>query len=153
MMGTTPLHIAAERGHINFVHLLLSHGALVNVQDNLYDVPLFKQREYVALSVMFTFFISLFLLFSLFLLCCILFCVLCSLLCVLCFVFCGCVCDSGQTPLHLAAKENQKEIVKILKQHGANSDILDYRGRSPFSLTASEDIRNILSGNILIHLL
>jgi ankyrin repeat protein len=37
-LGTTPLHVAAERGHVKFVHLLLGAGAHVNVQDNLYTI-------------------------------------------------------------------------------------------------------------------
>jgi ankyrin repeat protein len=58
--------------------------------------------------------------------------------------------SSGQTPLHLAAKRNQKEIVKILKQHGANPNIIDMDGHNAISITASEEIRNILMGSFLI---
>ena len=36
----TPLHIAAEKGHIEFVKMLVKYGAKVNVLTNKYESPL-----------------------------------------------------------------------------------------------------------------
>lgn len=38
--GRTPLHAAADRGHLPVVKLLLQHGAAVNAQDNNRKTPL-----------------------------------------------------------------------------------------------------------------
>ena len=36
----TPLHIAAEKGHIEFVKMLVAYGAKVNILTNKYESPL-----------------------------------------------------------------------------------------------------------------
>jgi acyl-CoA-binding protein len=38
--GMTPLHWAADRGHVEIVRFLLSHGANINAQDNSSNTPL-----------------------------------------------------------------------------------------------------------------
>lgn len=38
--GNTPLHLASEKKNIEFIKLLLEHGAIVNIQNILEDTPL-----------------------------------------------------------------------------------------------------------------
>ncbi len=44
---------------------------------------------------------------------------------------------SGQTPLHLAVSHGHEDTVRMLLQHGADSSLLDYRGRKTADLVGN----------------
>jgi ankyrin repeat protein len=49
-----------------------------------------------------------------------------------------------QHPLHFAAFQEHKDIVKLLLKYGANPRNLDRKGRIPAHVTKSESIRDIM---------
>jgi ankyrin repeat protein len=51
---------------------------------------------------------------------------------------------SLNTPLMLAARENQREIVHLLLRAGARKDRVNNKGKSAFAYTKDELIRNEL---------
>ena len=51
---------------------------------------------------------------------------------------------NGRTALHFAADLREKEIVRMLIDAGARKDILDYRGRLPYDLADTEELKNLL---------
>ena len=52
---------------------------------------------------------------------------------------------TGQTALHLACKENRKDLVKIFLAYGADTKIKDNNGRIPGELTTNESILELLN--------
>ncbi|KAK3728093.1 hypothetical protein RRG08_022143 [Elysia crispata] len=46
--------------------------------------------------------------------------------------------DGGQTFLHVAAKENQAQLVHLLLEHGANPALKDKTGKTPYNLAGPE---------------
>lgn len=51
------------------------------------------------------------------------------------------------TPLHIAADEENLEIVKLLVENGANVNLQNIYGETPYYLTHNDDIRDYLIAN------
>lgn len=56
-----------------------------------------------------------------------------------------------QTPLHLAAAENNERIAKILVENGAKVDVKNADGETPADLTQSGRIKYLLAGALSFH--
>lgn len=52
--------------------------------------------------------------------------------------------DKMQYPLHFAAFKKQANAVKVLLEFGANTMVLDRKGRTPAEDTSDEEIRNVI---------
>ena len=57
--------------------------------------------------------------------------------------------DDGETALMLACQYDYAEIVKILLAHGADSQIKDNKGKMAIDLTQSQEIEDIIQGDLL----
>ena len=53
--------------------------------------------------------------------------------------------SSGQTPLHWASENNKIEVVLYLLQQGSIPSAQDERGSTPFDISDSNNIKNLLS--------
>ena len=51
--GVTPLHDAAENGHVNVVKLLLSHGASINLKDHKVSLEKCAESLYIISRVVY----------------------------------------------------------------------------------------------------
>lgn len=51
--GVTPLHDAAENGHVNVVKLLLSHGASINLKDDKVSLGKCAESLYIISQVVY----------------------------------------------------------------------------------------------------
>jgi ankyrin repeat protein len=107
--GRTPLHLAAESGHIEIVEFLISSGAEINVADVNSNTPLHYTATAGKVEA------AEFLLAK------------------------GAEVDARNhekcTPLHLAASFNHKPIMKLLIEKGAEVDSKEYRGGTPLLLS------------------
>jgi hypothetical protein len=50
------------------------------------------------------------------------------------------------TPLHVASKEGQLAVARLLVEHGANVDAEDDKGRTPLQVAWGSDMEVFLSG-------
>lgn len=51
--GVTPLHDAAENGHVHVVKLLLSHGASINLKDDKVSLEKCAESLYIISQVVY----------------------------------------------------------------------------------------------------
>jgi ankyrin repeat protein len=114
----TPLHLAIYSNFSEIVRMLIDAGANLNVQDKHGDTPLhvaiMKNNPIIVQMLI----------------------------------------DAGadlnmqdiwnRTPLHWAVYYGKVEIVRMLIDAGARKDILDYRGRLPYDLADTEELKNLL---------
>ena len=104
--GLKLLHLAASLPNVDMVKLLISNGAVVDVeQKGVGDTPLFKAIEYVNIAVAEELLKS------------------------------GARADrenlSQDTPLHVAASKFNVELSRLLLEYGARHNALDQRGNTP----------------------
>lgn len=52
----------------------------------------------------------------------------------------------GNTPLHLAASNDQLSAVQILLMHGANPEAINLLGKKPLDYTKLPELISLLSG-------
>jgi ankyrin repeat protein len=132
----TPLHVAAERGRVEVVCLLLEHGANVGAEDDNGRTPLHDAADYRAIDP--------------------------NYLTVEHHISgkvdvvrvllehgakVGAEDNEGRTPLHMAAKYGEIKVVRVLLEHGAKVDAKDKKGRTPFQMASAwreDGIRGLL---------
>ena len=51
--------------------------------------------------------------------------------------------DKGQTPLHIACKLGNEEMINLLIQNGSKINVVDNAGNRPFDLLSSERTSNL----------
>uniref|UniRef100_UPI003D81C575 Designed ankyrin repeat proteins,Ferritin heavy chain, N-terminally processed n=1 Tax=Homo sapiens TaxID=9606 RepID=UPI003D81C575 len=120
-VGVTPLHLAAQRGHLAIVSVLLAFGASVNAADLWGQTPLHLAATAGHLEIVEVLLRS------------------------------GASVNArdniGHTPLHLAAWAGHLEIVEVLLAYGADVFAQDKFGKTPFDLAidnGNEDIAEVL---------
>eukprot|EP01136_Pigoraptor_vietnamica_P002001 Opistho-1_new@29346 len=117
--GETPLHVAAFRGYLTVVQVLVEAGADVHSQDVKGATPLHAAVNGCDMQV-FTYLLS-----------------------------CGANIDAQdfrhRTPLHYAAEWGDSHVVRFLLNCGANPQVRDVTSRLPKDMTRRQDIRALLS--------
>ena len=54
---------------------------------------------------------------------------------------------NGSTPLHVAVSEDNRDVVQVLLQAGANVNAQDKYKRTPLSFAKSEEVRKLLKAS------
>ena len=113
--GFSPLHVAAQYGHPNIIHLLHQAGAELEIRTDAGSTPLniaglYGRRNCVALLLLL-----------------------------------GANMDSPddikETPLHQAARRGEKDIVTLLIESGANTEAKNNKGKTPRDVADNEEIK------------
>ena len=122
--GITPLHLAAEHGHIEIAELLIENGANVDAKNNgnVTALHLAAQNGHTGIV---------------------------SLL-IANDVDIDVKISDGRTSLHLAAEHGHLEIAEHLVENGANIDEKDHDGRTPFCAAANKYEENSEMVRLLI---
>eukprot|EP00300_Choanocystis_sp_HF-7_P011325 c17411_g1_i1.p1 GENE.c17411_g1_i1~~c17411_g1_i1.p1 ORF type:complete len:235 (+),score=34.63 c17411_g1_i1:23-706(+) len=129
LFGMTPLQHAISFGHIDVISLLIQHGA--NIHDSSNYPAMHSASAYDRPDVV-RFLLSL-----------------------------GADPmavreETGETPLHVAAKAGCNSVIEALLQHGCDINALDLRGASPLMNAATEDrpeaVRLLLSRGAMTQL-
>lgn len=115
--GNTPLIWAANAGAAKAVDFLLSKGVDVNIQGCLGATAICRASRYGHAESL-------------------------SLLLAAPGINCNIPNNRLQSPLHFAAFKKNPGAVKLLLEHGANTLILDRKGRTPAEDTSDETIRD-----------
>eukprot|EP01137_Pigoraptor_chileana_P007499 Opistho-2@53195 len=117
--GETPLHVAAFRGYLTIVQVLVDAGADIHAQDAKGGTPLHSAVNGCDMQV-FTFLLS-----------------------------CGAHIDAQdhrlRTPPHYASEWGDAHVVRFLLNCGANPNVRDAVSRLPRDMTRRSDIRGLLS--------
>jgi ankyrin repeat protein len=114
----TPLHMAASRGNVEIVKMLIDAGSDANVQSNIGYTPLHVAASWGRLEI------------------------------AKMLIDAGAYVDvqdkSGWTPLHVAASLGRVEIAQMLIGAGARKDIRDNESKFPYDLAQTEEMKNLL---------
>jgi len=116
--GNSPLHLAAKKGRLEIVRLLLMHGADVNIKSKDLQTPLIVAAKAGSVDV-----VRLLLEYHPDL---------------------TAKDDIGWAVLHLAIFENQGEIVELLLENGADVGMLGASGRTPLHCAAVREREDIV---------
>ena len=54
--------------------------------------------------------------------------------------------ENDESVFHIAARENNEEMIKLLLQYNPDQDIVNKQGKKPLNLTNSEKIRKVIEG-------
>jgi ankyrin repeat protein len=114
----TPLHLAIYSNFSEIVRMLIDAGANLNVQDKHGDTPLhvaIMKNNPIIVQMLIDAGANL-----------------------------NMQAKNGRTALHWAVDLREKEIVRMLIDGGARKDILDYRGRLPYDLAYTQELKNLL---------
>ena len=115
----TPMHIAAEEGHVNILSLLLDHGADVDGRGNEGSTPLHRTSIKGELEA------GQFLLDH--------------------GADINARDDNGWTPLHWAVLFTSVQSVRFLLEHGADVNASDVAGKTPSQHTRNSEILELMS--------
>jgi len=107
--GNTPLHIAAFRGHLEAVRLLIARGANINIRNHLGCTPLYEASSGFSVEIV-------------------------RLLCKQPTAQIDQVDDHNCTPLCFAVQFGRKEIARFLIKHGATVNWQNDEGSTPLHL-------------------
>ncbi|VDP30840.1 unnamed protein product [Soboliphyme baturini] len=112
--GRTPLHLAAERGHVILCDILIRHRAFINSKTKLGYTPLHFAAKFGHPKLF-------------------------NLLVQQHMAPTDVMTMENQTPLHIAAKYGQISFCQALLNSRANTAVRDIRGRTPLHLAAEND--------------
>lgn len=119
----SPLHIAAELGHIKLVNLLLDHNADVHVRTAYGETPLHGVRLFVkdhqVVEALLDHGADI-----------------------------NAVTSFGSTPLHAATLQGSEDITRLLIRHGANLNQANKRGLTPLHHAAEQGYTEVIQALI-----
>ena len=115
--GSTPLHLAAQRGHLEVVELLVRHGAELDAEDALGSTPLLEAVSGAHADVAHM------------------------------LLGRGADASNGdsngRTPLHSAAAQDSLELAELLLTHNARVEAKDADGWTPLLQAIAADARRV----------
>ena len=116
--GETLIHFASKEGQKEIIELLISKGEDVNAVNYWGETPLYFAAESGNAEI--------------------------AELLILNGANINAKTDTRASPLHIGSKMNQIEMVKLLVGKGAEVNAKNFKGETPFDLTADEAIKNLL---------